>query len=599
MTFRPPATKQQRRRSRQGGARRSLYLNIAFGMVTVASVALLAGVLLGNYYTDHWAPVGSVNGSAISKDAVRDRAAVNKARYDRQVQNFQVMRNQGGITSEEYSSVSQEITSKQDWTSLYQEALSQLQGDQVVSQYADKNDIRISDADVDAQIAKDATLEEMRHVKVIGADARPIPPATVPTSAEIAAAKAQAEAYLAELKSGTSWDDVYATSTENGSVGAEGTNTGDLGLVTRDNLNLDPALVDAVFAMTAEGEYTTVFESEDGIFRIATVTKIMASYTDSGWVDNVSANSSGDAYRSAARAEALRTAVRESIEAKYITGATTARRVQEIAVSPGFGGTGSEYKLKLMIFAPNHSVSEAASLTSDDPAWEEAKKRADDAYAALQADPTKFAELAKDTTKNDDQMFPSEGGDVPWISGDVIYDYGQGGTTINMPALRAAVSQDGLEPGILEPFQEPSMGYVVVDFEGSRPSPATRVATVQLLLSLGTLSFEGAVAKYSESSDATKGGDMGWVFHYQLPPEMEQAVFSIPVGSVSRTIQSSSGLWIFKVVEEETRTPDAIEQAKLKKSVWPAWLDEQTTAANIWTDSGALTAITPSAAGLQ
>jgi len=594
MTFRPPTTKQQRRRSRQGSARRSLYYSIAFGAVTVASVALLAGVLLGNYYADHWAPVSSVNGVAISKDDVRNRASVNAARYQRQIDNFMIMRNQGSITADEYSSLASSLTSKQDATSLYDEALSQLQGDLVLQQYADKNGIRISDADVDAQIEEDATLDEMRHVKVIGVDARPTPPASSPTQAEINEAKTQAEAYLTELKQGKDWQEIYNESTADGTIGSEGYNIGDLGMVTRESLNLDPGLVDIVFAMQAEGEYSAVYDSEDGIFRIVTVTKIMPVYKDTGWVDAVGRKASGDAYRSAARAEAVRAAVRDAIEAKYITGATTARHVKEIAVSPGFGGAGTEYKLKIMVFAPNHDTNAAATLASDDPAWDDAKKRADDAYAELQAGGLdEFATLAKDTAKNDEPYFAESGGDVPWISGDIIYDFGQGGTTLNMPALRAAVSDEELEPGLLEPLLEPSMGYVLAYFQGARPSPATRVATMQLQFSLGTLTFESAVAKYSEAADAHKGGDMGWVTRYMLPAEMEQAVFNTPVGGIAPTVQTSAGYWIFKVVAEEIRTPDAAEQARLKLSVWKAWVAEQTDAANIWTDQSALTAITP------
>jgi parvulin-like peptidyl-prolyl isomerase len=596
MTFRPPATKQQRRRSRQGSARRSLYLNIAFGAVTVASVAVLAGVLLGYYYTDHWAPVSSVNGVAISKDDVRNRATVNAARYQRQIDNFVIMRNQGSITADEYASITQSLTAKQDTTSLYDEALSQLQGDLVMQQYADKSGIHISDADVDVEIEKDATLDEMRHVKVIGTSARAIPPANTPTQQQIADAKAQAEAYLAELKQGKDWQEVYNEATADGTVGSEGYDTGDLGMVTKDTLYLDPALVDIVFAM-AEGEYSAVYESEDGVFRVVTVTKIMASYKDTGWVDAVSQKSSGDAYRSAARAEALRTAVRNSIEAQYITGPSEARHVKEIAISPGFGGTGTEYKLKIMVFAPNHDTSTASTLTTDDPAWDEAKKRADDAYAELQGDLDKFATLAKDTANNDEPYFAESGGDVPWISGDIIYDFGQGGTTLNMPALRSAVSDEDLQPGLLEPFQEPAMGWVVADFQGARPSPATRAATIQLLMSLGKLSFESAISKYSQATDVAKGGDMGWVIRYQLPTEMEQAVFNTPVGDVSPMVQTSQGLWLFKVLAEETRTPDPEEQARLKLSVWQAWVKEQTAAANVWSDQSALAAITPATIG--
>jgi len=85
------------------------------------------------------------------------------------------------------------------------------------------------------------------------------------------------------------------------------------------------------------------------------------------------------------------------------------------------------------------------------------------------------------------------------------------------------------------------------------------------MMSMGSLTFDAAVAKYSEAADAAEGGDMGWIARYQLPAEMEQAVFNTPVGSVSPTVTTSQGHWVFKIVAEETRTPDADDQANLKR----------------------------------
>ena len=105
--------------------------------------------------------------------------------------------------------------------------------------------------------------------------------------------------------------------------------------------------------------------------------------------------------------------------------------------------------------------------------------------------------------------------------------------------------------------------------------------------------FTTEVAQYSEAADATNGGDMGWISRYMLSTELEAAVFQTPVGGLSRIVQTSNGYWIFKVLSEETRTADATQQAKLKKVVFNSWLTELTGAANVWTDTGALTAITP------
>jgi len=95
------------------------------------------------------------------------------------------------------------------------------------------------------------------------------------------------------------------------------------------------------------------------------------------------------------------------------------------------------------------------------------------------------------------------------------------------------------------------------------------------------------------TADATNGGDMGWISRYLLPTELEDAIFQTPIGGMSRVIQTSNGYWIFKVLAEETRTADAAQQARMKMVTFNSWLSDLTSAANTWTDTAALTAITP------
>jgi hypothetical protein len=599
MTFRPPATKQKTRR-RQHDTRRSIYTNLAFGVAILAAVALLSGVLLGNYYSDHWVPVASVNGTAITKDNVRERANVDLARYKRQIDDYQTLRNQAKITSDEYNTIGQTIIGQEDPNTLYSTALTELEKELVIQQYAGKNGISVSDADIDAQIVKDSTIPELRHVEIIATDAVPTPPASVPTLQQVADAKTRIEGYLNEVKSGTKWDDVYTESTKDGAVGQVGTNAGDLGLKTRDDLTaLDPDLLDAIFALQNVNDLTPIFKGDDGIFRFATVTKIVPAYVDPGWKDAIGQASSGDAYRGKARADALSAAVRKSVEQKYVSSPTIMRHVEEIYIEPAFLGTpgeGPEYKFKLMVMAPNHDESTAATLPSTDPAWAAARQRAEDAVAKLRADPSQFATLAKDTGVNDDQYFNTYGGDVPWLPSVVVYDSsGQAQATLNMPALLTALSSPVAQPGILAPILEPSVGYLVVQYEATRPSPEQRIADAQLLMATGT-SFSTAVEKYSEGGDAVNGGDMGWIARYSLPSALERAVLRTPVGGVSQMVSDTGGYWIFKVLAEETRTGDQLEQEKLKKSVWSLWQADLNNAANVWSDSAALTAITPTAA---
>ena len=593
MTFRPPATKPTRRRTRQVDTRRAIFMNAAFGFASLAAVALLGGVLFANWYADHGAAVGSVGGVAISKDAVRAEVAVMQAEYDRDLTDYDTLRNEGQLSTTDYGTMTSAITTAEDPTTLYAAALTQLQENLTLQQYAAKNNISVTDADVDAQIVKDGTLPELRHVMAIGVVAAVTAPSAVPTSAQLAAAQTQAQTYVDAIAAGTQkWADV-ATEAESSGITND---TGDLGITSQSQLNLDPDFVQAIFALKKVNDVTGLFLGTDGVYRFATVTAIVPPYVDSGWKDAVDSASNAGDYRNAARAEALKAAVQKSVESQYVSGPMVSRHVEEIYVSAGYSqlGDGPEAKIKMMIFAPNHDTSSASSLDPSDPAWAEAKSRADAAYAALQTDITQFTTMALDTTNNDDPYAASQGGDLPWLPQTLFTGDPSSQQGLGMTAVPSTIFAPGLSPGLLAPILESSLGYVLVDFQGLRPGPAQRIADADLGINTGT-SFEDEAAKYSDASDAYSGGDMGWITPYQLSSDLQQAIFQAPIGGISRMVETSAGFGLFKVLAEETRTPDAAQQLKLKQVVFKTWLGDLEASTNTWTDSSGLTAITPTA----
>jgi parvulin-like peptidyl-prolyl isomerase len=596
MTFRTrTAPKPTRRRVRRSDSRRNVYLTLSFTLAIASALALMGGVFLASYYADHGAAIAGVNGEAISKDAVRDRVGLNDAIYQRQIANYTTMRNQGKLATDEYNTIVGNIQTTETSSTIYSDALTQLINETQLRQYAVQNNIVVTDQQIAAQIQTDATIAEMRHVKVIAVAVKATPPSSTPTQADIDSAQAKAQGYLKEIQGGKAWDDVAKeASSDSANTGGS---VGDLGLTTRDDIGVEPDLANATFALKNVNDITPIIKGSDGVWRFATVTKIVPAFTDADWQTSIASASSGDLYRAMARAEATKKAVREAIEAKYISGPTVQRHVLEIAVPAGYGqpGDGDEVKIRILVFSPSHDQVNAASVASTDPAWADAKSRADAALAKLKQDPSQFATMAADTTVNDDKYWNTDGGEIPWIPSDLFNattSTQQGGLGLNN--VQAAVFKDGLTPGtILDPIQETSQGYIVVQFQGRRPAPDLRIAIDQFNLNSGA-DFADLAKSSSEAVDAPTGGDLGWVSPYQLTSVQEQAIDSTPVGQVSNMV-SSSGYFVYKVVEEQTRTSDADQQAKLKNVVFQRWLTEFQGNALVWQDATALAALNPSA----
>lgn len=594
MTFRTrQAPKPTRRRARRSDTRRTIYITLMFTLAMVCALSLLGGVFVASYYQDHGAPIAAVAGEPISKDAVKDRIALNKAHFDRQLADYLTLRNQGKMTSDDYSALENSVLSAE--TSINSNTLTQLINEAEIRQYATKNNITVSDQQVQAQIKTDSTVPAMRHVKIISVPVEAKFPNNSPTQADIDAALTKAQGYLKEVQGGKAWDDVQ---TEADSIGASsGTGGGDLGLLPHDSASLDPALADAIFALAKTGDATAIIKGSDGgPYQFATVTGIVPEWVDSDFESAIDATVSSGAYGAYARQAAIKTAVQAFVEAKYVTGATDQRFVNEIFVSTGLGkaGDGDEVKLKMLVYSPVHpavSGVTASSIAATDPAWAKAKARADAAVAELRADPSKFATLAADTTNNDDINFSGQGGDVPWISGDIFNAQTlDGNTGLDMTAVAAAVFAPGLKAGtLLDALQEPSSGYVVVLFQGRRAAPDQRIANAVWQVNNG-VDFATEAKIESEAADGGTGGQLGWVSPYMLTLAQQNAVYNTPVGRVS-DIVSANGYYVYQVVKEENRIPDAAQQVKLKKIVFSSWLNELQASALVWQDTAAVSAL--------
>ena len=99
MTFRArPVVKRTQKPNWESRDRRNFYLNLGFGLVVLAAVLILAIAVAINYYNEHLASVGSVDGQSITRDDFRQRGTIEQWRLDEAGRRIQTLLVAGRLT---------------------------------------------------------------------------------------------------------------------------------------------------------------------------------------------------------------------------------------------------------------------------------------------------------------------------------------------------------------------------------------------------------------------------------------------------------------------------------------------------------------------
>lgn len=616
MTFR---AKPPRRRSFAGDddARRQRIVTIGFIVVSLVAVAILGASVAYGFYRQHFAPVARVGNTEISRDQWLNRIKVDNYKLSVFEARVRESAAQGDISMDTANVYFQQISSQQQ--QLPSQAIEQLIDDTLQAQLAPQLNVTVTDAEVDAAIQKGAAVQEERHVLVIAVDpllvdktpapgetvsptatptaspsptpsgspgasptvapsptASPTPAPTTATAAQIAKAKARAEAALAKLKSGIPFSDVaiqYSTDTS-------GPTGGDLGFMIQDGAP-DATLGTALWKLPPQGT-TDVIEGKDHIMWIGRVTEIRPATQDTHFLDGLAQNGIDLAsYRASVRADTLKQKMTAALVAQDTNGPTDQVHPYEIqimvnpddptAVQP-------EVHALHILYAPNGDPNKASTVPDNDPAWTAAQQKAQKTADALRAiaDPTFRQQQFEATAKTDsnDSNTAATGGDLSWLTraslerpfGDAIFDGQHSAGEIIGPV-------------------KTSFGWHVILYLAQRAGPKDRIAAIREQVTAPGADFVAIARQVSEGTDASRGGDMGWIAKYQLAQDVEKIVFGLQAGQVSDVITDSAGLHLYFVKERQQRAVDPDQLTTLKSSAFSNWYDPQKAAATIWRDT--------------
>jgi len=562
MTFRAkPVANRPQRHSRDSQSRRNLYLNVGFGLAVVSAIVILVGVAAVSYYRDHLSAAATVGGQTITRDDFTTQAQIEVWRLQQQQARIQAAVQAGRMTSAEGQQATQSLSQQAATENLAPLVLERLIDGKIQADLAAAQGVTVTPEQIDAKIVEESTTPEERHAWIIAVEPEIDDGKDEPTAAQKTAAKEKAEQALADVTTGgKKWEDVAkSVSTDASAAGG-----GDLGWITEEAVE-DPKWLEAVFAAEANAP-TAVIEGEDGSYLIGKVSEIAEPIIDQAWMTKLTdAGLSEDAYRKAVSAEVLR----QALEDKAIADAMASdkqRHIQEIAIQATNPEPGADaVKVRHILFSPDDDPDAAQTLPADDPAWSEAQLAAEAAFEKLKADPSKFDEMARE--ESDEASAIGEtgtGGKLPYV--DSASSFVQG--------FKDAVLKPGLKDGeILAPFKT-EFGWHVVQIMNHAPD-STVMENLRNRIVAGE-DFGDIARDWSEGPEAGAGGDKGWTAQGLIDARLLRAIFETPVGEVSQIVDvPDAGLFLYKVLEERTQTPDEEQADTIDARAFQNWYGEK------------------------
>ena len=563
MTFRAKPVVKRSRNQWESQDRRNFYTNLAFGLVVIAAILILIIATAAAWYGDHLVPVGRVEGQAITKDELRDRVTIESWRLDEATRRIATRAAAGRMTEDEAASEREFIDSQRQ--SIDAIALERIIDNRIQADLAVEEGVTVTDADIDAKLVEEATIPETRHAWVIEVEPAITDGEVEPTPAQVSAARTKATGALNELKAGKAWEDVARTVSTDSTTREQG---GDLGWIEADDAVLDETLVTSLFELEVDSP-TEVIEGTDGIFRLGRVTEVQEATVDDLYQTKLTTDGIDLAkYREVVRGDVVRTKLEDKIVADVIKPGPQ-RRVQEIYLAaPQEEVVPEAVKVRHILYSPNDTPPNAESpLASDDPAWGAAETEARAAYERIKADPTLFDRIAR--TESDETSALGATG-----SGGKLGVYIGPDETRLVQEFVDAIAVPGIEDGeVLEPVRT-DFGWHVIQIM-YHPPDLEQAKKLKTLADSGQ-DFGQLARDYSESTTGGAGGEVGWVARGQLDDSLTVAIFGAQIGGTTEPVEvPEDGTYLFKVLEEETRTPEGRQLEELRSTAFNDWYTEK------------------------
>lgn len=547
-----------------GEDRQRFLVNVLFtGLIGVLLLILVGAVALA-WYEQNVRPLAHVGDVEISPGTARAYVAYRGALIQRQIGHVRQAQISGDIDETTAAGLASELNEQAQ--ALATTGLESLIDAIYESQLAADRAITVSDADVDAEMARLLGAPERAHVLAIFVEPQAADEETGPTTAERQAALARAEQAKADLDAGDDWADVASEYSTDDSAGSGG----DYGEVSALG-GVDQAWTDALFELP-EGGTTDIIRGSDGVYRIGRIVTILPNTEEPGARDRMFESVSETQVREFLAYEIADRQLSRQVVAEALAGTPEQVHAAAIFIDGLFAGDEEtvdqgEISYSELVFAPNGDLLAGPDTPLDDPAWAEAKAGADAAFEQLSAieDPderaTKFAELA---LTDSDGPSAEDGGRQDFTTRGLLPD-----------AIGDALFEGTHEQNeLIGPVQADAAWYVLL-FDERRQSPEQKVNEVVEKLQQPGADFAELAREYSDGPEAEDGGEIGWLTRETLNADIVDPLFALQPGDISDPIELGNGHYIFKVDDRGERPLDADQISLVRGSAFETWYAPQ------------------------
>ena len=236
-------------------------------------------------------------------------------------------------------------------------------------------------------------------------------------------------------------------------------------------------------------------------------------------------------------------------------------------------------KVRHILYAPNDDPEAAAAgeTPDTDPGWAKAEADARAAWSKIKVATGLFDSIARSESDEDIALGPTgTGGKLPYFDSTSQVD----------EAFLKAILIPTLKAGdLLEPVKS-GFGWHVIQVMYRPPNDA-RMQELKTQADRGA-SFAALARDNSEAETSGRGGDLGWIARDQVPGTLSDAIFATTIAITTDLVPvAGDGIYLFKVIAEDIRTPEGRQLEAIKASAFSTWYSAKKDAVVITRDASA------------